>query len=64
MSTRSGKSGSLPLTVKAQTGIALSLWGINPLEITHPKASKWYLDVVGLDFESVVTTINRAPRMF
>ena len=52
------------MTVKAQTGIALSLWGINPLEITHPKASKWYLDVVGLDFESVVTTINRAPRMF
>ena len=25
---------------------------------------KWYLDVVGLDFESVVSTINRAPRLF
>lgn len=25
---------------------------------------KWYLDVVGLDFESVVQTINRTPRLY
>lgn len=25
---------------------------------------KWYLDVVGLDFASVISTVNRAPRMY
>ncbi len=25
---------------------------------------KWYLDVIGLDFEAVINTVNRAPRMF
>lgn len=25
---------------------------------------KWYLDVLGMDFESVIRTVNRAPRMY
>ncbi len=25
---------------------------------------KWYLDVLGLDFTEVISTVNRIPRMY
>jgi hypothetical protein len=25
---------------------------------------KWYLEIIGLDYESVIKTINKIPRMY